>query len=303
MAWYPKEHRTRHEAEMITVLLAGATPGQERPTLREMSDLMRGGLSIRLGRAAAAVSPSSRRHWHDAVGVAALVAPAALFLATLIRPAGYAWRHSFDAALQTLPYALPYGLIVLLVCLRRRTAAVACAWAWTLFTGLMALKQHADMFAEYGTSWTAADVGMGVLRAGMCAAMLTFAPSPGPPPLSDRSPGPASLYGRRLLGWSVAVFATTVAGLQISSGSGSPLPVLVPVLVVTTAAVKTLRSPVGRRAIVTLLPLLCACFPPPWLGDPARLTTLTVLSAAVLTVAAWLARTEGRDQLRPADLQ
>ncbi|GAA4590210.1 hypothetical protein GCM10023194_46450 [Planotetraspora phitsanulokensis] len=278
MAWYPKEHRARHEAEMITVLLAGAAPGQDRPTFRETFDLLRGGLSIRLRRA---VAPGSRGHWHDAVGMAALIAPVALFLAGLIRPAGYAWRLSFDAALQTLPFALPYGLIVLLVCLRRRRAAVACAWAWTVLTTLITLQQHAGAFPEYGASWAVADVGMGALRAGVCAAMLTVAPSHGPAPLDTR----------RLLTWAVAVFATTVAGLQTSSASGSPLPVLVPVLVVATAAVKTLRSPVGRRAIVTLLPLVGVCFPPPGLGDLARLAALTVLSATVLTAATWLART------------
>jgi hypothetical protein len=47
LAWYPKEHRSLHEEEMIAVLLAGSAAGQSRPTVRDTLDLVRGGFSIR----------------------------------------------------------------------------------------------------------------------------------------------------------------------------------------------------------------------------------------------------------------
>ncbi|WP_327588621.1 hypothetical protein OHA25_17455 [Nonomuraea sp. NBC_00507] len=60
LTWYPKDHRARHEEEMLAVLLAASAPGQSRPSGRDAFDLVRGGLAIRLRRVA---PPGSRRHW------------------------------------------------------------------------------------------------------------------------------------------------------------------------------------------------------------------------------------------------
>ncbi|WP_188187201.1 hypothetical protein [Nonomuraea sp. SYSU D8015] len=127
---YPKEHRARHEEEMIAVLLAGSSPGQRRPTARDAFDVLRGGLAIRLHRA---VKPEARRQWHDAVNLAALIAPIALFIGLLFRAAAYTGRAlpAFvrEEALQLLElvvFALPYGLVALLAWLGRPRASPCC---------------------------------------------------------------------------------------------------------------------------------------------------------------------------------
>ncbi len=48
LAWYPAEHRRAHGEEMIGVLLASASDGQQHPRLADSLDLIRGGLRIRL---------------------------------------------------------------------------------------------------------------------------------------------------------------------------------------------------------------------------------------------------------------
>ncbi|WP_329082067.1 MULTISPECIES: hypothetical protein [unclassified Streptosporangium] len=286
LTWYPKEHRTLHAEEMIAVLLTGAAPGQNRPTARDAFDLVRGGLSIRLHRA---VGPESRRHWRDAVNLAALLAPIPLLLSEVTRASAYAGEalrgHSGSGvALHTLVFALPYGLIALLAWLRRGRVAAACAWGWTvLHTWLITSSPDLGLSPVYVMSygggkfitsdlWSAWPVVLPVL---LCAAMLTFAPSP----------GPASLGTARLLGWMAAVFAAFVASTQLPSSWGSHLPLLVLVAVMVVA----LYFPVGRRTVVTLLPLLAVQFGwVSWEWDPSM---FAALSAAVLAITAWLART------------
>ncbi len=45
---YPKNFRREREEEMLSVLMAGAAPGQERPRLRESVDVGRHALALRL---------------------------------------------------------------------------------------------------------------------------------------------------------------------------------------------------------------------------------------------------------------
>ncbi|MEV6868481.1 hypothetical protein AB0M44_46825 [Streptosporangium subroseum] len=221
LTWYPKEHRTLHEEEMITVLLAGAAPDQNRPAARDTFDLVRGGLSIRLHRA---VGPESRRHWRDAVNLAALLAPISLLLIEVTRAAAYAGEalrgHSGSgAALHTLVFALPYGLIALLAWLKRPKAAAVCAWGWAvLHTWLITSSPDLGLSPIYvmsyaggkfitGDLWVAGPV---VLPVFLCAAVLTFAPSPGPAPLGTA----------RLLGWTAAVFAAFAVSPRLPSSWG-----------------------------------------------------------------------------------
>ncbi|MEV6861375.1 hypothetical protein AB0M44_10270 [Streptosporangium subroseum] len=288
LTWYPKEHRTLHEEEMITVLLAGVAPGQSRPTARDTFDLIRGGLSIHLHRA---MGPESRRHWRDAVNIAALLAPISLFLIGVARAAGYSevllrGFPTTEGALKTLAFALPYGLVALLVLLKRPKAAAVCAWGWAvlhtwLITGLIAGSPGHGRSSIYvmsspgimitGNLWVAAAF---VLPAFLCAAMLAFAPSPGPAPLGTA----------RLLGWTAAVFAVFVASPQLPSSWGGYLPPLALVAVMMVA----LYFPVGHRAVITLLPLVNMQFSG-WLWEWAPSTFVT-LSAAVLVITVWLAR-------------
>jgi hypothetical protein len=48
LRWYPKSFRREHEAEILGVLLAGASTGQRQPAPMECLDLLRGALWMRL---------------------------------------------------------------------------------------------------------------------------------------------------------------------------------------------------------------------------------------------------------------
>ncbi|WP_188187202.1 hypothetical protein [Nonomuraea sp. SYSU D8015] len=113
--------------------------------------------------------------------------------------------------------------------------------------------------------------------------MLTLAPSPGPGPLGTR----------RLLAWSAAAFAAVVAAPLVSAAAI--------VLFLVTALVMALRSPVGRRTAVALVPLLLVFAGGlPGAGDLTNLAALGTVSAVVLGLTAWLART-GEATSSPAD--
>jgi hypothetical protein len=48
LRWYPKSFRREHEAEILAVLLAGASQGQRQPAAMECLDLLRSALWMRL---------------------------------------------------------------------------------------------------------------------------------------------------------------------------------------------------------------------------------------------------------------
>jgi len=48
MMAYPLPHRREYEDEMVGVLLAGAEPGQRRPSVRDRADILVNGLAVRL---------------------------------------------------------------------------------------------------------------------------------------------------------------------------------------------------------------------------------------------------------------
>ncbi|MEU4330185.1 hypothetical protein [Nonomuraea dietziae] len=289
LTWYPKEHRARHEEEMLAVLLAASTPGQSSPAWRDAFDLARGGLVIRSRRAA---SPGSRRHWRSAARLAAVLAPLLLFGAGLFRAAAYADRSAFDLALPALAYALPYGLVVLLAWLGRRWAAIACAWAMVALhagerlTLLLSLPEEVVVIAEVTVvvgevlivaGWPLIAAGMVLsLPACVCAAMLTLAPSHGPEPVGSR----------RLAAWVGGVLAACLVGALLPKVLGA-------VLVLAafgTVAVPALRSSAGRRTAAILTPFLVVVVMPSWFTGLAGLTAVLVATAALLGVTAWLAR-------------
>ncbi|MEO3806883.1 hypothetical protein [Nonomuraea sp. B1E8] len=289
LAWYPKEHRALHEEEMVAVLLAAAASGRDRPSARETFDLLQGALTIRLR---CAVGPVSRRHWHAAFNLAALLAPIWLLILELGRAAAYAGdalryaNNSPEMALKTLAIALPYGVIAFLAWRNSRKVAATVAWGWTvLYAGLVASPPDPGLSSIYVVWDGVLLVGSGfesvvrfVLPACLTAVILTFAPSSGPAPLG----------ARRLVGWTAVMLASVVASTQI------PLPWAgyLPLLVFAVAAVVAVRSPVGRRAVFIVSPLMSVTFGwLRWVEDPANLPVVAALSAAVLAVTAWLART------------
>ncbi|KUL29505.1 hypothetical protein [Actinoplanes awajinensis] len=74
---YPAAHRAAYAEEMIGVLLAGSPPGRRFPAPADALDLVRAGLTARLGHA---FPPLSGTTWRAAAGVTALIT--ALVMAT-----------------------------------------------------------------------------------------------------------------------------------------------------------------------------------------------------------------------------
>ncbi|MFC4006845.1 hypothetical protein ACFOY2_06410 [Nonomuraea purpurea] len=299
LACYPKEHRERHEEEMVAVLLAGSAPGRDRPTVRDTLDLLRGALTIRLRHAV--TGRESLGHWRDAVNIAALITPIALLIgwslpsaSTLQRiiSGSYLLRDTL-MVLEFCAWVLPYGLIALLAWLGRPRAAAVCAWAFMAFRGFILFDRVRDLPVDAvagqrdGFLLVQADgvllvtsgatsvgaIVVAMLPACLCALLLTFAPAPGPGPLGTR----------RLLGWTVVVSASLLAGPEVMR--------LWVLAVVGVGVLLALRSPVGRRTLVVLLPLMGHLA-----GDVTRLGTLTTLmtlatvSLLALVVPVWLAR-------------
>ncbi|KHD77078.1 hypothetical protein MB27_13290 [Actinoplanes utahensis] len=72
---YPAGHRAAYEEEMLGVLMSGAEPGRRLPALADVLDLVRAGLTARLGRASLTQRGMG---WRDAAAVTALLAAIAL---------------------------------------------------------------------------------------------------------------------------------------------------------------------------------------------------------------------------------
>ncbi|MGR6916221.1 hypothetical protein ACU635_18440 [[Actinomadura] parvosata] len=295
---YPKEHRARHAEEMVAVLLASAEPGRRRPSLRDAYDVVRGGLEIRLRHA---VSDRSGPHWRDALDIAALLAPVALFVLKLEAAASYGeWvlRGQFNPdGLRLMgeagAQALPYGLVALLAWLNRPWAATACAAGYALLSG-WSIYRVAYEFAQWNADGVlvhadpidVSDIGMGMLPALLCAVLLAVAPEP----------GPGSAGTPRLLKWTAVLAGASVLAAMSFRWAGLP----VALAVVLVAGISALRSPVGRRAAVVLAPMAAMIVAGTlWGNHPLSLALLVTLSAAVLGVVGVLARAGSMPSGRP----
>lgn len=74
LAVYPARHRHTYEREMLGVLMAGSRPGQRFPRLADVADLIRAGVSARLGGALRTGG------WRDAAAVTSLLTALMLVL-------------------------------------------------------------------------------------------------------------------------------------------------------------------------------------------------------------------------------
>lgn len=81
LRWYPAGHRAVHEEEMLGVLMAGAGPGQSRPSVAQSADLLLGAARIRLRPGRALSDPSG---WRDAFAVYSVAAPLLVLVSTLL---------------------------------------------------------------------------------------------------------------------------------------------------------------------------------------------------------------------------
>jgi hypothetical protein len=212
LACYPRRFRDELGEEMITVLLAGARPGQRHPGLIETADMAGSGLLMRLRPGP---SQAARQDWADALATFSVAGPVFLlltFLAALVPLQAVLFHSSLPGAglamLHRQGFWIMLGLQVLVVALvlaGQRTAALAAMaltavylysgdplvtmmWWWpspALLIGVY-LVAAAALFSSPGprhgrhlVHW-----GHGVVLLAAAAAVRTFAVMPGFDPRS-----------------------------------------------------------------------------------------------------------------------
>ncbi|SNT55775.1 hypothetical protein SAMN05421812_109271 [Asanoa hainanensis] len=122
LVWYPWSHRRVYEEEMLAVLLAGARPGQRRPTLGDTANIVVSGLRYRAGAATTALATPA---WQDAAAVFGLLAALVLLsqrVARLLDPFGVDNAHLWIRA-------GGWAAVVLAILAGRRLPAAVLAWA------------------------------------------------------------------------------------------------------------------------------------------------------------------------------
>ncbi|MBB4916859.1 hypothetical protein [Streptosporangium saharense] len=260
LALYPAEHRARHGEEMLGVMLARAGRERRHPDPRDALDLVKGALLI---RARHALGPGSGGSWRDALNVAAIVAPLHLLVLEMSTWAMALWvldgTQPLFYAVTPLVFALPRLLIVWLALRGLRWAAAACAWtlvAASTTLSVVLLDMNAYPIAPLELAFYA-------LPGVIVALLLTLVPDPA---------AGAELIGRRpLLRWT-AVSVLTMNGVSILEHFLAPeysLGSLALTTLVCMACGAASRTPVGRRAVALLVPLLLVVYGGvPWFGTP-----------------------------------
>jgi hypothetical protein len=250
LRWYPAEHRRAHEDEMLGVLLAAAGPNQTRPAVRDVVDLVRGGLGIRIRRAPEALT---RGGWREAAALLGVIAPLLLLAGTaryavraiLLLPdasdaaaPGSSWWIIYHSA----PAHLAWGIVaVVALCGATRVTSVAVLAAVVVNVAVFAAND------DYVGAGAAAPLMLGLITAGALLA------------------GPGAARGRQLLGrraligiavfLAVGVFFETAMvrhELGVTWGAG--------LLGLAGAALLAIgwlaRGAAGRRTLIALAVLL-----------------------------------------------
>ncbi|MBB4905341.1 hypothetical protein [Actinophytocola algeriensis] len=202
LAWYPRDHRERHEDEMLGVLLAGSGPSG-----KETVDLLRGALRLHLRRMVGMDGGIDHR---DVLAIVSLLGPivmlagAATVLDRLVAGSSV-WRLS--TAILEFPGApvwAIWGVVAVLSLFRKRRAAAVGAWLGTpAFLAAAVLG--------YPLFWDSVVVTTGWMLLGVLVAVaLTW------------SPGPArgwELVGGRRIVVLVAAVGTSVVLVMKSLGT------------------------------------------------------------------------------------
>ena len=156
LRWYPSSYRTRHEEEILGVLMDAAQPGQRRPGARESVDLLWSALKIRIRMT---LRGADSQHWQAALALVGVLLPLLMLLLKLTlfldrgaqygfgTPAdlligAYGEPGSYARSFQLNPHSvaltgnvgdaltagpLPALILAVLVCLGLRRAAAAFA--------------------------------------------------------------------------------------------------------------------------------------------------------------------------------
>jgi hypothetical protein len=135
LAWYPWSHRRVYEEEMVAVLVAGARPGQHRPTLGEATNLVASGLRYRAGATVTALAAPA---WRDAAAVFGLLATLVLLSQRIVR--------LVDPTIADVPQylrAVGWAAVVLAVLAGWRRPAAGLAWATTMYEAVLVARSYA----------------------------------------------------------------------------------------------------------------------------------------------------------------
>ncbi|GAA4235228.1 hypothetical protein FHR32_006709 [Streptosporangium album] len=258
LACYPAEHRARHGEEMIGVMLAGAEPGRRHPDPREVFDVVRGGVQIRLQWF---LGPEAAAHWRDALNVAAIIAPLYLLIVQAGGSVVMLWPTDPNFVVYNLlsfASLLPYAVIVGLALRGLRWTAAALAWIWAVWGTVLVAVSTANMIEQaggpgahpLGTVPSLIDYALGALPALVVALLLTVAPRP--------AEGAALIGHQGLLRWAlistVALMAATALWYGWSDDDYANT-LLAPALIAMACGAGS-RTPVGRRVILLLFPVL-----------------------------------------------
>jgi hypothetical protein len=273
---------------MLGVLLAAAGPDQTRPSVRDVLDLVRGGLGIRIRRAPGALANGG---WRDAAALLGVIAPL-LLLAGTARYAEQAILSFPDAAYaaargsswwvmyHSAPSHIAWGIAaVVALCGAARSTSVAVLAAIALNVAELAAND------DYVGAAASAQLMLGLITAGALLA------------------GPGAARGREALGrpgligigilLAVAVpLDSAMVRHELGITGGVGLVVLASATLLATAWLG--RGAAGRRALVALavplLPIVAAPYYPGYVEDPLARCLITMVAVpAVAGLAALIA--------------
>lgn len=289
---YPQDHRSEHEEEMLGVLLAGARPGQTRPSLREAFDLVCGGLQIRAGRAFAAAAGEK---WRDALAVVGVLG--ALLMSVNAVRLGFVWLWAVSEGRDSFTHAYPdwyawamWPMVAVLALLgARRAATVTAAGALVLWAAIV-VQDYLSNDA------TAAIVAVWWPLLGLVA-VAGLAVAPGP-----RHGVRVLLRNKPLLAAVAVLMAAAIITVGVPDWTYENVPVSYLDLVVfgvalpagVVAGVIAISSAVGRRVLVLLSAPAAAYLllrqthgGGPWSNySPAELLPVVPLAFAVFVIGA-----------------
>ncbi|RSM95230.1 hypothetical protein DMB42_49780 [Nonomuraea sp. WAC 01424] len=300
LACYPRDHRARHEAEMMGVLQAGARPGQTHPDLADVADLLWGAARVHARRA---FGPVSAGAWRDGLAVAVALWP---FLMLVAEVATVSLRAAeslrYGAAFLEQPSSIRFLTEPALVAALPAPAVLfGRRWIAVLAVVAFALRQAGNPDPELNLDLLFLPNYGPLLVAEVMALVIAFMPA------AYRAVG---LISRRaFLLWGPLALAGLIASkaivrarwVDVIAGdiitSWKPVPWLI---VVALAAGYACRSAVGRRAALLLF------LPAAALGDLGDLpwvptsTALAQLGCAALAFTAGAALTRLRSSQRHA---
>jgi hypothetical protein len=111
LALYPKAFRREHEQEMLSVLMAAAPEGQQRPRLAESADLIRNAILMRL-RQTKVPTTWEYEHARLMVPMRVVIGVWLVFLTTILYGYGHGgWWGALLVPAATLHFYIAYRLI------------------------------------------------------------------------------------------------------------------------------------------------------------------------------------------------